>query len=169
MQAAESPLSWLTPLVLYTLVILRPCPSQLVGPPKSLPVTSSYKLPALVHASDFPRVSQRFTEPRQAASGLSMSCTSGLNSPKLSTSGSQPSFVTWPLKALPSTAQVVAICRLLCGSCHMALGVAWAVAEIDLQRVPSQMTLGLASPVASFETSWSITQPTPRVTHPRGG
>ena len=46
---------------------LRPCPTQLVDPPKLLPMAFPYKWPVLAHPSDFPK------SLKQAASGLSVS------------------------------------------------------------------------------------------------
>lgn len=40
---------------------------------------------------------------------------------------------------------VTAICGLLCDSCQVALGGAWAAAELDLQLIPSYVPLGLVS------------------------
>lgn len=55
---------------------LRPFPTQIEGPLKPLLVDFLYKLPVLVHALNFSKISQRFTNPKQKASGLIISFTS---------------------------------------------------------------------------------------------
>ena len=54
---------------------------QLAGPLKPLPVAFPYKQPVLALAVDFPDISQRFTNPKQAVSGLPVPCISCLMTP----------------------------------------------------------------------------------------
>ena len=55
---------------------LRPCPTKLARPPKLVPAAFKYKWAVLVPGMDFPKISQRFTNPKQVATHLSMPCTS---------------------------------------------------------------------------------------------
>lgn len=80
----RSPSTWLTSFVCPALLIPETLPSQILGPPK-LPVAFLYKQPVLAHVTDFPKISQRFTNPKQAASGFGVYHTScwGAPSPAL--------------------------------------------------------------------------------------
>lgn len=51
---------------------LRSCPTHCVDAPKPLLVAFSYKWPVWAHAVDFPKISQKFTNPKETVSGISM-------------------------------------------------------------------------------------------------
>lgn len=53
-------------------------PTQVSVPPKPFPVVFPNKQLVLTHISDFPGVSQKFTEPKQAASRFTILCISSL-------------------------------------------------------------------------------------------
>ena len=120
-----SPSTWLT-LFSSPWCFLRSHPTQLVGPPKLFPMAFPYKWPILVHASYFPKISQKDSIWRQHALYLS------LTGPRPRTSGSQPWFTVWLRLDTPSAAQVAAICRLLCTSCCVALHRTQAKADAAL-------------------------------------
>ena len=81
---------------------LRPHPTHLAGPPKPLQWLFYTNEKPLAHAATFPKISQRFTNNKQAASLCPTHLISGA---KLGTSGSQLHFAPQPLPGTskPST------------------------------------------------------------------
>ena len=95
---------------------LRPRPTQFAGPPNLFPVDFPHEWPILAHTSDFPKISQTSSIWPQHAPYLSPS------GPSPGTNGSQLWFATCLSWAPPSSAQVAAICKLLCSSFWVAPG-----------------------------------------------
>lgn len=95
---------------------LTPCPTQLAGPPKPLPVVFPYIWPVSAHAKDPPKISQRFTKPKEGEYSLSVpyiSCsTAQILAPVAAAFSLQLSLFQVPL----SSAKVANICRSHCRS-----------------------------------------------------